>query len=264
MSIKVLYVGDTQVNVRTSIKGIDSWTFAYYSDSARYLRNALRAADDIILDHIPSMNCIADMPSTVEEMKQYDAILVSDVGYNNIVFQPGNVQPFKVPMGPDRVKALCEYVNQGGGFMMIGGWLSFSGMQGKGMYGGTKVEELLPVTCMPRGADDRMEITEGYAMQLDDPNHPIVKDIDWKMHTWSRLTTATCRSQLVRLARDVPASIPPTLAPTGRAISWSIRSMHFSGSRSPAGLPARSKLVFRTNQQQAKDRDCASSPCLDY
>ena len=181
MSIKVLYVGDTQVNVQTSIKGIDSWTFAYYSDSARYLRNALRAADDIILDHIPSMICIADMPSPVEEMKQYDAILVSDVGYNNIVFQPGNVQPFKVPMGPDRVKALCEYVNQGGGFMMIGGWLSFSGMQGKGMYGGTKVEELLPVTCMPRGADDRMEITEGYAMQLDDPNHPIVKDIDWSV-----------------------------------------------------------------------------------
>lgn len=34
MSIKVLYVGDTQVNVQTSIKGIDSWTFAYYSDSA--------------------------------------------------------------------------------------------------------------------------------------------------------------------------------------------------------------------------------------
>lgn len=181
MSIKVLYVGDTQVNVQTSIKGIDSWTFAYYSDSARYLRNALRAADDIILDHIPSMNCIADMPSTVEEMKQYDAILVSDVGYNNIVFQPGNVQPFKVPMGPDRVKALCEYVNQGGGFMMIGGWLSFSGMQGKGMYGGTKVEELLPVTCMPRGADDRMEITEGYAMHIDDPEHPIVKDIDWSV-----------------------------------------------------------------------------------
>lgn len=78
MSIKVLYVGDTQVNVQTSIKGIDSWTFAYYSDSARYLRNALRAADDIILDHIPSMNCIADMPSTVEEMKQYLAFSSTD------------------------------------------------------------------------------------------------------------------------------------------------------------------------------------------
>lgn len=179
MAIKILYVGDTQVNVQTSIKGIDSWTFTYYSDSARYLRNALNAAEDIECVHIPSMNCIEAMPSTLEEMQQYDAILVSDVGYNNIVFQPGNVQPFRVPMGPDRVGALYEYVQQGGGFMMIGGWLSFAGIQGKGMYGGTKVEELLPVTCMPRGADDRMEITQGYAMQLDDPDHPIVKGIDW-------------------------------------------------------------------------------------
>ena len=180
MAIKILYVGDTQVNVQTSIKGIDSWTFTYYSDSARYLRNALNAAEDIECVHIPSMNCIEQMPSTLEEMQQYDAILVSDVGYNNIVFQPGNVQPFKVPMGPDRVGALCEYVQQGGGFMMIGGWLSFAGIQGKGMYGDTKIEELLPVTCMPRGADDRMEITQGYTLELDDPEHPIVKGIDWE------------------------------------------------------------------------------------
>ena len=106
MAIKILYVGDTQVNVQTSIKGIDSWTFTYYSDSARYLRNALNAAEDIECVHIPSRNCIEQMPSTLEEMQQYDAILVSDVGYNNIVFQPGNVQPFKVPMGPDRVGSL--------------------------------------------------------------------------------------------------------------------------------------------------------------
>ena len=52
MKINVLYVGDTQVNVSTSIKGIDSWTFTYYSDSAHYLRDALNAAPDINLVHI--------------------------------------------------------------------------------------------------------------------------------------------------------------------------------------------------------------------
>ena len=45
--IKVLYVGDTQVNTTTSSKGMDTWTFSFYSDSARYLRNALNASDDI-------------------------------------------------------------------------------------------------------------------------------------------------------------------------------------------------------------------------
>ncbi len=177
--IKVLYVGDTQVNVTQSIKGIDSWTFTYYGDSAKYLRDALAASDDIVCTHIPSMNCIRDMPDTLEKLKAYDVIILSDVGYNNINLQPGNVQPFQIPMGPDRVQALYDYVLQGGGFMMVGGWLSFSGLQGKGLYGGTKIEEIMPVTCEPRGVDDRIEVTQGYSMHFDIPDHPILRGLPW-------------------------------------------------------------------------------------
>lgn len=179
MSIKVLYVGDTQVDVQTSSKGIDTWTYTYYDDSARYLRNALSAAGDIECVHIKSADCIGMMPSTIEEFKKYDAVLISDVGYNNVVLQPGMFAPHSIPMGPDRVGALCEYVKQGGGFMMIGGWLTFSGLQGKGLYGGTKIEEMMPVNCEPRGVDDRMEITEGFSIKIDDPEHPIVKGLPW-------------------------------------------------------------------------------------
>ena len=82
-------------------------------------------------------------------------------------------------MGPDRIQGLHDYVVQGGGFMMIGGWISFSGIQGKGLWGGTKIEEIMPVTCEPRGVDDRMEITQGYQLKLDDPEHPIVKGLPW-------------------------------------------------------------------------------------
>lgn len=177
--IRVLYVGDTQVNVQTSIKGIDSWTFTYYSDSARYLRTALNEAGDIECVHIPSMNCIADMPSTLEDFRQYDAVILSDLGYNNVNLQPGNTHPMRIPMGSDRVSALYEYVVQGGGFAMIGGWLSFSGIQGKGMWGGTRIEEVMPVTCVPRGADDRVEVTQGYKLEFDDPKHPMIQDLPW-------------------------------------------------------------------------------------
>lgn len=180
MKINVLYVGDTQVNVSTSIKGIDSWTFTYYSDSAHYLRDALNAAPDINLVHIRSSESIRDMPSTVEEFKKYDCVILSDLGFNSVNLQPGNTQPFKVPMGPDRIQGLHDYVVQGGGFMMIGGWLSFSGIQGKGLWGGTKIEEIMPVTCEPRGVDDRMEITQGFKLDFNDPDHPIVKGLPWK------------------------------------------------------------------------------------
>ena len=178
MSIKVLYVGDTQVNVQTSIKGIDSWTFTYYSDSARYLRNALRANPDIICDHIRSSDSIATMPSTVEEFNEYKAVILSDLGFNSVNLQPGNLE-YKVPMGPDRIQALHDYVVNGGGFMMIGGWMSFSGIQGKGLWGDTLIEDVMPVRCEPRGKDDRMEITQGYKFTFDDPNHPIVKGLPW-------------------------------------------------------------------------------------
>lgn len=179
MKINVLYVGDTQVNVSTSIKGIDSWTFTYYSDSAHYLRDALNAASDINLVHIRSSESTRDMPSKVEEFKKYDCVILSDLGFNSVNLQPGNTQPFKIPMGPDRIQGLHDYVIQGGGFMMIGGWLSFSGIQGKGLWGGTKIEEIMPVTCEPRGVDDRMEITQGFKLKLDDPEHPVVKELPW-------------------------------------------------------------------------------------
>lgn len=133
MSIKVLYVGDTQVNVQTSIKGIDSWTFTYYSDSAHYL--------------------IRDMPSTVDEFGKYDCVILSDLGFNSVNLQPGNTEAMRIPMGPDRIQGLHDYVVQGGLFMMIGGWLSFSGIQGKGLWGGTKIEEVMPITCESREVD---------------------------------------------------------------------------------------------------------------
>ena len=106
-------------------------------------------------------------------------MILSDLGFNSVNLQPGNTQPFKVPMGPDRIQGLHDYVVQGGGFMMIGGWLSFSGIQGKGLWGGTKIEEIMPVTCEPRGVDDRMEITQGFKLDFNDPDHPIVKGLPW-------------------------------------------------------------------------------------
>lgn len=180
MTLRVLYTGDTQVNLMTSMKGIDSWSFSYYTDSARFLRDALNNNPEMDCDHIPSSETIAKFPSMQEDLEEYDCLIVSDVGYNNLSFQPGNIPPFRIPMGPDRVSAISDYVLGGGGFLMVGGWLSFSGIQGKGLYGGTAIEEILPVTCEPRGVDDRIEVTEGFSIDISEPSHPIVVDLPWE------------------------------------------------------------------------------------
>ena len=180
MTIKVLYCGDTQINMTTHSKGIDTWTFTYFSDTAKFLRDAIAETDDIECTHIPNEKVIAECPASLEEFKRYDVVILSDCGYNNIVMQPGNTKPYRIPMGPNRPKALNEFVKQGGGLIMVGGWLSYSGLQGKGLYGGTAVEDVLPVRCLPRGADDRIEVTEGFMFNIDDWKHPIVQNIDWE------------------------------------------------------------------------------------
>jgi uncharacterized membrane protein len=43
---------------------------------------------------------------------------------------------------------------------MIGGYLTFQGIDGRGRWHGTPVEEVLPVTI--QAIDDRMEVPEGF------------------------------------------------------------------------------------------------------
>jgi uncharacterized membrane protein len=56
-----------------------------------------------------------------------------------------------------------------------GGYFSFQGIDGRGRWRGTPVDDVLPVTCL--SYDDRVEIPEGTIPVLKDPNHPIVNGI---------------------------------------------------------------------------------------
>ncbi len=78
---------------------------------------------------------------------------------------------------PDRFDVLREWVEKGGHFHMNGGWLSFGGELGKGGWGRSRFHQVLPVECLQH--DDLIESTEGYDIRCADPQHPIVKGIDW-------------------------------------------------------------------------------------
>ena len=65
---------------------------------------------------------------------------------------------------------------------MIGGYMTFMGIEGKGRWGGTKVEEILPVTM--EAGDDRVERPSGAVIHIDPASHPILEGLD---ETWSPL-----------------------------------------------------------------------------
>ncbi|GGJ01547.1 hypothetical protein GCM10008995_09180 [Halobellus salinus] len=59
---------------------------------------------------------------------------------------------------------------------MVGGYLSFQGINGRANYAGTAVEGILPNT-MERG-DDRVERPDGAYPEVVVADHPVVSEID--------------------------------------------------------------------------------------
>ena len=57
-----------------------------------------------------------------------------------------------------------DWAAQGGGLMMIGGYFSFQGIDGRARWRRTPVEDALPVTCLPY--DDRVEAPEGIIAEV--------------------------------------------------------------------------------------------------
>ena len=60
---------------------------------------------------------------------------------------------------PNRLELVKEYVIEGGGLVMAGGYLSFQGIYGTARYHRSPIEDVLPVSMQP--TDDRVENLRG-------------------------------------------------------------------------------------------------------
>ena len=90
--------------------------------------------------------------------------------------------------------------------MMIGGYLSFQGIDGRARWRRTPVEDALPVTCLPY--DDRIEVPEGFVPEIvgaDD--HPVLRGLgrDWPLLLGANEVEARTDPAVELLAR-LPAS----------------------------------------------------------
>ena len=115
-----------------------------------------------------------DFPLTLDGLRAWDAIILSDIGSNTLLLHPDTFILSKPT--PNRLKLIRDYVAKGGGLMMIGGYYSFQGINGGARYHKTPVEEVLPVNCL--SVDDRVEVPEGFApVAKGAPSHPILKGL---------------------------------------------------------------------------------------
>ncbi len=110
------------------------------------------------VNHVANHKVVSDFPYTLEELQQYDVIILSDIGSNTLLLPESTFQQSK--MNPNRCELIKEYVLAGGSFLMIGGYMAFSGIDAKSRYGGeTAIKDILPVICLDK--DDRVERPEG-------------------------------------------------------------------------------------------------------
>ena len=173
---EVLLAGESWATAAVHTKGFDQFSSVTFHLGAEPLVKAL-ADSEFALRYMPSHEAATAFPLTLEGLQRYDAIILSDIGANTLLLHPDVWLLGKTV--PNRLKLLREYVEQGGGLLMIGGYLSFQGINGSARYHKTAVEEVLPVTCLP--VDDRIEIPEGFTAELLEPDHPILAGLgtDW-------------------------------------------------------------------------------------
>lgn len=168
MPKKILLIGESWLIHTQETKGFDVFTFDSYETATDWIEKAITDGG-MEFHHLPSHLVEKNFPATQEELNSYDAILLSDVGANTFQLLMSVFQQSK--KCPNKLHMLEAYTKNGGGLGMIGGYLSFMGIQGRGAYKYTAIDQVLPVELLP--GDDRMEHPEGADIQITAPGHPV-------------------------------------------------------------------------------------------
>jgi uncharacterized membrane protein len=153
---RVLVVGESWFTYSVHQKGFDSFYTAEYTEGGGAFLDALRSRSHEVT-YVPSHEIHTRLPETVDGFTAFDVVVISDVGANSFQLPP---QTFtrSVPAA-DKTLLLRRYVEGGGGLLMIGGYLTFSGIDAKARWGRSQLSEALPVLVLDR--DDRVELPGG-------------------------------------------------------------------------------------------------------
>lgn len=220
---KVLLVGESWVSAATHYKGFDQFGSVTFHLGAEPLVKAL-ADSEFALTYMPAHEAAQGFPFLMDGLAAYDALILSDIGANTILL-PQEVWLHGKTM-PNRLKLIRDWTAAGGGLVMMGGYFSFQGIDGKARWGRTPVEDALPVTCLPY--DDRVEAPEGIKAEVCGPAmHPVLKGlgVDWPLLLGVNEVVAKSRPDVEVLARlpsdqgGHPLLVTGTHG-NGRSLAW--------------------------------------------
>ena len=197
---RVLLAGETWMSYGIHIKGFGAYTTGSYEEGLAPLADAVNGWCELV--HLPNHLAAHEFPGSLEALQAYDVILLSDIPSDTILLHPDTIFHSKVK--PNRLRLIQSYVEAGGGFGMIGGYMSFSGFEGKANYRNTHIAKVLPVVM--GAGDDRIESPEGIRPTVTDSSHPILKGIggEWPVLLGYNRFTAKPEADVVLEYEDDP------------------------------------------------------------
>ncbi|GAA0603259.1 glutamine amidotransferase [Sporichthya brevicatena] len=165
--LRALVVGESWIKHTIHMKGFDHFQNTEYEEGAGVFLHCLERSG-IDVTYIRGHEVSGRFPTAAAELAQFDVVVISDIGANSFLLCDETFLHSQLTV--NRLELLADYVEQGGGLVMVGGYLSFSGIEGRARYGRSPLARVLPVEMFDR--DDRVELPEGFQAQVDLPEHP--------------------------------------------------------------------------------------------
>jgi uncharacterized membrane protein len=212
----ILVAGESWVTHSIHQKGFDSFTTTAYEEGVGPLKAALEAGGFEVA-YLPNHVAATDFPDTATALAQYAAVILSDIGANTLLLHPDTFA--RSEPRPDRIAAIRQYVEAGGGLLMVGGYLTFAGIEGKARWAGTPVAEALPVAIAT--SDDRVESPAGAVPVVRRLDHPIVAGLPsaWPSLLGYNRVVAKEDAEVVVAVGDDPLIVAGTFG-AGRAAAF--------------------------------------------
>jgi uncharacterized membrane protein len=169
--MRVLIAGETWSTHKIEIKGFSAYSTGAYGVGLTEWADAVRSGGHE-LTHITNHEAIEDFPWSLDEFEAYDVVVLSDIPADTIQLHPKVFDHGQ--RTPDRLRVLSDFARAGGGVLMVGGYMSFSGIEGKAHYQATPLADVLPVSMLV--GDDRVETPEG-VHPVGREEHPVLREI---------------------------------------------------------------------------------------
>jgi uncharacterized membrane protein len=199
-ALRVLVAGESWIKHTVHLKGFDQFHTTEYEEGANVFLDSL-VMSGFAVTYIRAHEISSRFPSTREELDRFDVVVLSDVGSNSFLLTDETF--LRSERTANRLALLADYVRDGGGLVMVGGYLSFSGIDGRARYGMSPLAEVLPVTMLDH--DDRIETPEGVVASFDAPEHEVLggTPADWPaLLGYNRVVAKEDSTVVARLAAD--------------------------------------------------------------